>query len=142
MAFADITVVPVATGRKDAYVAFARRMAEVYRDHGATRVLDCWQEADGASQQDFHADGLEYDEDEMPDLASASGASPEETVVVTVTEWPSRAARDRGVAATTKDPRVQATLDEEPVFDGGRLLADSFEITMDLQGHPPQEASQ
>ena len=137
MAFADITVVPVATAHKDAYVAFSRRMAEVYRDHGATRVLDCWQDSQESRQADFHADGVEYGAG-LPDLASAAGAAHGESVVVTITEWPSRAARDRGVAAATRDPRVLATLDEEPGFDGGRLLADIFEITMDL---PSDEVS-
>ena len=41
---------------------------------------------------------------------------------------------DRGTAAATTDPRVLATLDEDPVFDGRRLIAASFEIAMDLQG--------
>ena len=127
---ADITLVPVTTDRKDEYLEFSHRMAEVYYEHGATRVVEYWQVHESTRQQDFHADGVQYEEGELPDFAVAAGASESESIVVTVTEWPSLSARDRGIAAATKDPRVLATLDEEPVFDGGRLLAGSFQITM------------
>lgn len=53
--------------------------------------------------------------------------------MVTVTTWPSREARDRGTAAVTRDPRVLETLDEDPLFDGGRVIGDSFEIAMSVQ---------
>lgn len=46
---------------------------------------------------------------------------------MTITEWPSCEVRDRGTVAATKGPRVLATLDEEPVFDGSRLIAECFE---------------
>ncbi|MFD6418673.1 DUF1428 domain-containing protein [Streptomyces sp. NPDC060194] len=134
MTYADITIVPVPSDRKAAYLAFARRMAEVYREHGATRIVDYWQAGASADQGDFHADGLAYEPGELRGLARLAGASPLESVVVSVTEWPSKEARDRGIAAATKDPRVLATIDVEPVFDGRRLAADSFEVTMRLPG--------
>jgi uncharacterized protein YbaA (DUF1428 family) len=56
MTFADITVVPVATELKAAYLDFSKRMAQVYRDHGAISVVDYWQSDDSADQSDFHAD--------------------------------------------------------------------------------------
>jgi uncharacterized protein YbaA (DUF1428 family) len=56
------------------------------------------------------------------------GASAVESVVVTVTTWPSREVSDRGTAAVSRDPRVTATFDEDPVFDGGRVIGDSFEV--------------
>ncbi|MBJ7472380.1 MAG: DUF1428 family protein [Solirubrobacteraceae bacterium] len=133
MPFADITIVPVPSDRKAAYLAFSRRMADVYREHGATRIVDYWQKADSVSHEDFHADGVTYGEGDLRDFASAVGAAVSESVVVSVTEWPSREARDRGTKAATADPRVTATLDEAPVFDGSRLLASGFSITMDLR---------
>ncbi len=128
MAFADITIVPVSSKRKDDYLEFSRRMAAVYRDHGASSVVDYWQADGTADQQEFHAAGADYEPGQLTGLASAAAAAPGESVVVTVTQWPSREARDRGNAAATKDPRVLATLDEEPVFDGRRLIAESFEV--------------
>ena len=127
----DITAVPVRISRKAAYVEFARRMAEVYRDHGATRVTDYWESSEAADQREFHADGLEYDGD-LRGFAALAGATTSEAVVVTIIEWPSKEARHAGNALTTKDPRVLATVDEPPVFDGRRVVASTFEVTMDL----------
>lgn len=108
-------------------------MAEVYRDHGATRITDYWQVADPTQPDNFHAEGLTYDQGELLDFAAIMSASTSEAIVVTVTEWPSRGARDAGTAAATSDPRVLATIDEDPVFDGSRVAANSFEIVMDLR---------
>lgn len=132
MVIADITVVPVPTERKAAYLEFSKRMADVYRDHGAISVVDYWQASDSADQADFHADGASYEAGELKSIADLVGASAEESVVVSVITWPSREARDRGTAAATQDARVLETLDEEPVFDGGRVIGDSFEIAMSV----------
>lgn len=133
MVIADITVVPVSTERKAAYLDFSKRMAEVYRDHGAISIIDYWQSSESADQGDFHTDGASYESGELQSIANLAGTNAEESVVVTVTTWPSREARDRGTAAVTSDPRVLETLDEDPVFDGGRVIGDSFEIAMTVQ---------
>ncbi|MET7640005.1 DUF1428 family protein [Streptomyces sp. NPDC005438] len=132
MTFTDITIVPVPSDRRAAFLAFSRRMAEVYREYGATRIVDYWQAGASASPDDFHAEGVDHGPGELRGLASLTGASDRESVVVTLTEWPSREVRDRGNAAATRDPRVLATLDEEPVFDGRRLVGESFETAMSL----------
>lgn len=132
MTFADITIVPVPRDRKAAYLAFSRRMAEVYLEHGATKIVDYWQVDYPVNQDEYHADGVTYDPGELQGLASVAGASDVESVVVTIMEWPSQEVRDRGTAAATKDARVLATLDEEPVFDGRRLVAESFESAMSM----------
>ena len=132
MVIADITVVPVPTERKAAYLEFSKRMADVYRDHGAISVVDYWQSSGSADQADFHADGASYEPGELRSITALAGASTGESVVVSVITWPSREARDRGTTAATQDPRVLETLDEEPVFDGGRVIGDSFEIAMSV----------
>lgn len=132
MPFVDITAVPVPVDGKGSYVEFSRRMAEVYLDHGATRVTDYWQASGRQDSDDFHADGAGHGQQGLPDFSDVTKASEFEAVVITVTQWPSRQARDSGTVAATKDPRVLATLDEDPVFDGSRLVANSFEVIMDL----------
>lgn len=132
MTFADITIVPVRRDGEATYLAFSHRMAQVYRDHGATRIVDYWQTGEPVSQADFHADGAAYEPGELVDLAGLTGASEAEAIVVTVIEWPSREARDRGAAAATADPRVLATLDEAPVFDGSRVIGAGFRIALSL----------
>ena len=135
MSFIDITIVPVPTGSKADYLAFSRRMAEVYRDHGALRVTDCWQVEEASGDADFHAaDAMAgYAPRSLPDFRKLAGAADGQTVVVSFTEWPSREVRDRGVKAVAVDPRVQATLDEEPVFDGAKVVAGGFSVELDVR---------
>ena len=140
MTFADITIVPVSRDREATYLAFSRRMAQVYREHGASKIVDYWQTSEPVSQDDFHADGTAYEPGELVSFAGLTGASSAEAIVVTVTEWPSREARDRGVAAATADPRVVATLEEDPVFDGSRLIAGSFHLAAGLPVEDPPES--
>ena len=132
MPFIDITIVPVRNEQKAAYLDFSRRMIEVYLDHGAVRVTDCWQAAGASAGEDFHAaDAMaSYSAGALPDMRSFARAGEGETVVVSITEWESREARDRGVKAVTADPRVQATVTEEPVFDGGRVIAAGFDVEL------------
>jgi len=95
MTFADITIVPVAQDRKSDYLAFSQRMAEVYCDHGATRVVDYWQATAAADPKDFHAEGTSYEPGDLQGIAEIAGASRSESVVVTVIEWPSYESRDQ-----------------------------------------------
>lgn len=134
MMFNDITIVPVRTERKAAYLAFSTRIAAVYREYGAVRVVDCWQSKD-ADEADFHASDAmdDYAAGELPDMRKLAGADEGETVVISITEWPSKEIRDRAVRAIVVDPRIQATMDEEPVFDGRRLIAAGFDVEYDLR---------
>ncbi len=135
MIFTDITIVPVHTDKKAIYLEFSARIAAIYREHGALRVVDCWQTEEGSEDGDFHAaDAMEnYSLGELPSMRKLAGACEGETVVVSFTEWPSREVRDRGVKEVAVDPRIQATVHEEPVFDGRRLIAGGFEVEFDLR---------
>jgi uncharacterized protein YbaA (DUF1428 family) len=135
MTFNDITIVPVRTDRKAAYLEFSARIAEIYREYGALRVVDCWQSDEASNDADFHAaDAMkEYSPGELPNMKKLAGAVHGETVVVSITVWPSRDVRDRAVKAVAVDPRIQATMDEEPVFDGKRVIAAGFDVELDLQ---------
>ena len=42
MGYVDGYLVPVPDGNKDAYRAMAAKASEVFRDHGATRVVEAW----------------------------------------------------------------------------------------------------
>lgn len=136
MVVANITMVSVPTKRKAAYLDFSARMAAVYRDHGAISVVDHWQSSESsessesADAADFHANGASYEPAQLTSVVDAARANAGESIVATVMTWPSRKARDRGIAAATSDPRVLATLDEEPIFDGARVIGDSFEVAM------------
>lgn len=134
MTFSDITIVPVRTDRKAAYLGFSARIAAIYREYGALRIVDCWQSREGSDAADFHAaDAMEsYAPNDLPDIRRLAGARDGEEVVVSITEWPSREVRDRAVKAVVADPRIQATVNEEPLFDGRRLIAAGFDVELDV----------
>lgn len=134
MTFTDVTIVPVPTGNKQAYLGFSRRIAEIYREHGALRVVDCWQAADASDDADFHAaDAMaNYAPGSLPNFRKLAGAADAETVVVSFVEWPNREARDKGVKAATTDPRIQPARGEESIFEGGRLIAGGFTVELDV----------
>jgi uncharacterized protein YbaA (DUF1428 family) len=135
MTFNDITIVPVRTDRKVAYLEFSARIAKIYREYGALRVVDCWQSDHASEDADFHAaDAMkDYSSGELPNMRKLAGARHGETVVVSITVWPSQEVRDRAVKAIMVDPRIQATMDEEPVFDGRRVIAAGFDVEFDLR---------
>lgn len=134
MPFCDITVVPVPTEKKNAYLRFSERMAKIYREFGASRVTDFWHDEDASNDEDFHAENAmaTYDTESLPDFRKLAGAMNSQTVVVSITEWPTRQARDLGVKAAVSDPRILATMDEEPIFDGKKLIAGGFTVALDV----------
>lgn len=111
--FNDITIVPVRTDQKAAYLEFSARIAAIYRDYGAFRVIDCWQSEDASNDEDFHAAAMEnYTPGQLLDMRKLAGAHEGETVVVSITEWPSREVRDRAVKAVVVDPRRRLHTDQ------------------------------
>ncbi|MEL6127993.1 MAG: DUF1428 family protein, partial [Pseudomonadota bacterium] len=42
MAYVDGFVAAVPAANREAYLAHAQATAQVFKDHGATRVVDCW----------------------------------------------------------------------------------------------------
>ena len=134
MPFCDITIFTVASDRKDAYLRFSERMARIYREFGASRVTDFWQDDDASADRYFHAEDAmaTYATENLPKFRYVAGASDEEAVVVSITEWPDRATRDQGLVAVVSDPRVQATMTEEPIFDGGKMIAGGFTVALDV----------
>lgn len=111
MSYVDGFVVPVRTDRKEAYRAMAARAAEVFREHGATRVIEAWAD--------------DVPEGKVTSFPMAVKLEPGETVVFSWIEWPSRAARDAGNAKVMADPRMQME-DEDVPFSMERIIWGGF----------------
>lgn len=110
MAFYDVTVLPVPTDRKAAHEDHSRRVAALFRAHGATAVTDAW--------------GAEVPDGTLTDFKRAVALQDGETVAVGWITWPDKATRDAGWEALMADPRMA---DMQPAFDGKRMIYAGFE---------------
>lgn len=111
MGYADGYVLPVPDGNKDAYRALAEKASRVFRDHGATRVVEAW--------------GDDVPDGKVTDFARAAHKQDGETVVFSWVEWPSKEARVAGWEKVMADERMQPDGTEVP-FDGKRIIYGGF----------------
>lgn len=131
MRYVDAFLIPVPLARKDAYRSLAARASVVLKESGALRVVECWLDATSdALAESYHAIEARESNSELHNRAStafrhAADANEEEGVVLSWVEWPDKSTRDRGMKQAMEDPRMQFS-NEEPVFDGSRLIASGF----------------
>lgn len=115
MTYVDGFVVAVPAENKDAFLEHARVTSPVFRKYGALRVVDNW--------------GVEVPDGEVTSFPMAVKAQPGEVIVFSWIEWPSKAARDKGMEQCMADPIFNSDM---PVpFDGKRMLIGSFETILD-----------
>ena len=117
MIYIDGFLAPVLAGTSaDAYRVFAEKAAAIFREHGATRVVEGW--------ADDVPDG------KLTDFRKAVQAKDGETLVFSWIEWPDKATRDTGMATVMADPRMQPGAEPMP-FDGPRLIFGGFRAIVD-----------
>ena len=110
MAYVDGFLVPVRTGEREAYRKMATEAAAVYKEHGATAVVEAW--------------GDDVPEGKVTSFPMAVKLEPGETVVFSWVLWPSREARDAGNAKVMADPRMQPPA--EMPFSPQRMIFGGF----------------
>ena len=115
MSYVDGFVVPVPADKKEAYRAMATKGAELFKEFGAMRVVECW--------------GDDLRDGKVTSFKLAVQAAGDENVVFSWIEWPSKAARDEGNAKVMKDPRMQQFQDMP--FDGKRMFFGGFDPLLD-----------
>ena len=114
--YADGYVIPVPNGKKEAYRELAAKAADVYKEYGATRVVEAW--------------GDDVPDGKVTDFKRAVKATPNESVVFSFVEWPDKATRDEGWKKVMKDPRMQPDKDNMP-FDSQRMFWGGFAPLLD-----------
>lgn len=114
MAYVECYVAAVPNANEETYKNHCKKMAEVFKDHGATRTVDGW--------------GTEVPGGEMTSFPLAVKAEAGETVVLGWVEWKSKAARDAGMSKAMQDERMAM---EHMPFDGKRLIFAGFDIFND-----------
>lgn len=117
MPYIDGFVMAVPTANKEKFIQHANDGDSVFVEHGATRVLECW--------EDDVPDGTQTD------FRRAVQAKDDESVVFSWIEWPDKAARDAGMEAAMKDPRLTPENNPMP-FDGKRMIYGGFVPVLEL----------
>lgn len=113
--YTDGFVVPVPEGNRDAYRELASKMAKVFREHGANRVIE--------------AIGDDVSHGKVTDFYRAVKAEDGETVVFSFIEWPDKQARDDAWAKIMADESMKPA-DPMP-FNAQRMFWGGFEPILD-----------
>jgi uncharacterized protein YbaA (DUF1428 family) len=133
MIYIDCYLVPVPRTNRAAYEELARISAQVVKEHGALRVVECWLDESGPEASSYHGEDARLASEQYGCFRMAAGAGKDETVVISYVEWPNKATRDAGMEKVTSDPRMQFQ-DLPPTFDGRRLIAGGFTPMLDEPG--------
>ncbi|HEX2138765.1 MAG TPA: DUF1428 domain-containing protein [Woeseiaceae bacterium] len=116
MAYIDGYLVPVPAANKDAYREMAQKGAAVFREYGASRVVEAW--------------GDDIPDGEVTDFRRAVQAQDGEIIVYSWIEWPSKEARDAAWPRLIEDERMKPDADGMP-FDGKRMIYGGFVPLLD-----------
>jgi uncharacterized protein YbaA (DUF1428 family) len=123
--FTDGMIVPVRADKRDEYRDLATKMAKVFRQHGATRVIETL------------ADDVPHGE--VTDFYRAIKAEDGETIAFSFIEWPDKAARDQAWEKIMADESLRPQ--GELPFNGQRMFWGGFEKIVDTaQQQPAQQA--
>ena len=114
MNYIDGFVAAVPTANREKYRKHAAVAAEVFKKHGALKLVECW--------------GDDVPTGKTTSFPQAVKLEPNETVVFSWVAWPSRRARDEGMKKVMDDPRMK---EQEMPFDGKRMIYGGFETIVD-----------
>lgn len=110
MSYVDGFVVPVPRANKEAYIASCAKAWPLFKEFGATRHMECW--------ADDVPDGT------TTDFKRAVKAGPDEIVVFSWIEYPSKEVRDAANEKMKTDARMKEMTDMP--FDGKRMIYGGF----------------
>jgi uncharacterized protein YbaA (DUF1428 family) len=115
MSYVEGFVAAVPAAKKQAYLDHADKAAKLFREFGATRVVEGW--------------GDDVPTGKVTDFHRAVDAKDGEIVVFSWIEFASKDARDKAWATLQEDPRMKE-LGNMP-FDGKRMIIGGFDMILD-----------
>jgi uncharacterized protein YbaA (DUF1428 family) len=125
-AYTDGFVVPVPDAKREDYRQLAAKMAKVFRQHGATRVIEAF--------------GDDVSKGEVTDFYRAVKAEEGEGVVFSFIEWPDKQTRDTAWEKIMSDESLKP--EGEMPFSGQRMFWGGFDKIIDTaQGQSAQQTS-
>ena len=123
--YTDGFVVPVPTSKREAYRELASKMAKVFRQHGATRVVEAFSD--------------DVSHGKVTDFYRAVKAEDGEGVVFSFIEWPDKSRRDEAWAKIMADESLRPQ--GEMPFDGKRMFWGGFEKILDTAQQETQQTA-
>ena len=114
MTYVEGFVLAVPTSAREAFRQHAAKGAPLFKEFGVTRMVECW--------------GDDVPDGKVTDFKGAVKATPDEKVVYSWVEWPSKAVRDEGWKKLMADPRMQ---NHAMPFDGKRMIYGGFAPIVD-----------
>jgi uncharacterized protein YbaA (DUF1428 family) len=114
MSYVDGFVLAVPKGNKQAYLEHAKKSLPLFKEYGAKRMVECW--------------GDDVPDGKTTDFHRAVKSEPNEEVVFSWIEWPSKEVRDAGMKKMMEDPRMQ---NMQMPFDGKRMIFGGFAPILD-----------
>lgn len=121
MSYIDGFVIAVPTANKQKFIEHARLGDSVFKDLGATRIVECWAD--------------DVPEGKVTDFGKSVQAKTDESVVFSWIEWPDKETRDAAMKTMMsdefKDERMDPKKNPMP-FDGKRLIFGGFEPIVEL----------
>jgi uncharacterized protein YbaA (DUF1428 family) len=115
MSYIDGFVIPVPAAKKQAYRDMAAKAAPLFKEYGATRLVECW--------------GDDVPDGKVTDFKGAVKAEPGENIVFSWIVWPSKEVRDAANQKMKDDPRMK--MPDDMPFDGKRMIFGGFAILFD-----------
>ncbi len=112
MNYVDGFVVPVPKANLAAYRRLARKVGNIYKEHGALEVVECV------------ADDVQPGK--LTSFPQSVKLKPDEVVVFSWIAYRSRSQRDRAIARVMSDPRLSGMSPASLPFDGKRMFFGGF----------------
>jgi uncharacterized protein YbaA (DUF1428 family) len=113
--YTDGFVVPVKADKREEYRELASKMAKVFRQHGATRVIESLAD--------------DVDHGKVTDYYRAVKAEDGETIAFSFIEWPDKATRDQAWEKIMQDESLRPQ--GEMPFSGPRMFWGGFDKIVD-----------
>ena len=110
MTYIDGFVAAVPKANKQAYIEHAREAAVLFKEWGATRIVETW--------------GDDVPTGKQTDFMRAVAAKDDEAIVFSWIEYPDKATRDAAGQKMMTDARMQAM---KMPFDGARMIYGGFQ---------------
>lgn len=114
MNYIDGYALAVPTAKREAYLKLAELGALIFKECGALRTVECW--------------GDDVPQGKLTSFPLAVKCEPDEVVVFSWVEWPSRQVRDEGMKKFMADDRMKPV---DMPFDGKRMIFGGFQAIVD-----------